>query len=107
MIHPEYVCIDEQTLIPVAETLTPIYRTGNGLSQRMLTKLIAVALECIVPEDIPELLPQVDVPTLYTALMTLHNPPPDIQVNLLEQAQHPLQQRLIIEELVLRQTNNI
>jgi ATP-dependent DNA helicase RecG len=106
MLHPEYKIIKEDGPAEVAETLTPVYPTTEGLKQaswRTLTTQALQELQRCAPEEFlaPVLAPQAW--SLSQALYYLHRPPPDASLQLLEAGQHPAQQRLIFEELVAQQ----
>lgn len=107
MLHPEYrVLQDTATESPVAETLTPIYPTTEGLKQatwRNLTDAALSYLDRYAPDEyLPaELLRQPW--SLADALRYIHRPPPDAALTLLEEGKHPAQQRLILEELIAQQ----
>lgn len=106
MIHPEYRKVSEQDIIPVEETLTPIYPAIEGIGQNTLRKLIAQAV--LLTHSVPELLPaelreQYQFSSLVEALRYLHNPPPDCDQALLSEGLHPMQQRLAFEELLAHQ----
>lgn len=107
MLHPEYrVLQDTATESPVAETLTPIYPTTEGLKQatwRNLTDAALSYLDRYAPDEyLPaELLRQPW--SLADALRYIHRPPPDAALTLLEAGKHPAQQRLILEELIAQQ----
>ncbi len=106
MLHPEYKVVKDQGPLEVAETLTPVYPTTEGLKQaswRNLTDQALIELRRCHPEEFlaPVLPPQAW--SLTQALSYLHRPPPDASLQLLEAGQHPAQQRLIFEELVAQQ----
>ncbi|MCT6699838.1 ATP-dependent DNA helicase RecG [Rheinheimera sp. 4Y26] len=106
MLHPEYKVVKEDGPPEVAETLTPVYPTTEGLKQaswRNLTDQALVELKRCYPAEFlaPVLPPQAW--SLTDALCYLHRPPPDASLQLLEAGQHPAQQRLIFEELVAQQ----
>ena len=108
MIHPEYRRITGDEVVAVDEHFTPIYPTTEGLQQAGLRRLAEQALERLERSGLPELLPPempgLDMlPSLVEALRFLHHPPPDTPLTLLEEGQHPAQQRLIIEELLAHQ----
>ncbi|MCY7296247.1 ATP-dependent DNA helicase RecG [Alteromonas sp. a30] len=103
MTHPEYKVIRENEALDVADSLTPIYPTTDGIKQITLRKIVDQALEWLAKGNLTELLPEAlftQQLTLETALNTVHHPPPDITLSLLEEGKHPAQQRLIIEELL-------
>ncbi|HAT40934.1 MAG TPA: ATP-dependent DNA helicase RecG [Rheinheimera sp.] len=106
MLHPEYKVLKDDFGPELQESLTPIYPTTEGLKQaswRQLTDAALVELRRCAPHEYlaPLLGPQ--TMSLRDALLYLHRPPPDASLQLLEQAQHPAQQRLIFEELVAQQ----
>ncbi|MBU2280715.1 MAG: ATP-dependent DNA helicase RecG, partial [Gammaproteobacteria bacterium] len=106
MLHPEYKIIKDQEPADVAETLTPVYPTTEGLKQaswRNLTDQALLELRRCSPEEfLAPVLPE-NAWSLSQALSYLHRPPPDASLQLLEAGQHPAQQRLIFEELVAQQ----
>ena len=104
IVHPEYKPLDQdQPLTPVEETLTPVYRTTDGLRQVSLRMLTDQALVRLTRGQVEELLPQEYVLESYSlaqALALIHRPPPETSVIQLEEGKHPAQLRLIKEELV-------
>ncbi len=103
MVHPDYKVIDENKHNHVEESLTPVYPTTEGLKQITLRNLSQQAVELLTRHDIEELLPPQFQPqgqSLKEALLTLHRPSPDVSTLLLEQGNHPAQQRLAFEELL-------
>lgn len=107
MLHPEYrVVQDNQPASDVAETLTPIYPTTEGLKQATWRNLTDAALNYLNQYAPDEYLPAelLRQPwSLADALRYIHRPPPDAALSLLEAGKHPAQQRLILEELVAQQ----
>ncbi|CAM4435126.1 MAG: ATP-dependent DNA helicase RecG [Legionellaceae bacterium] len=109
IIHPEYRKINETNLIPVEESLTPIYPSIEGISQTILRQLIDKAISFLENTvEINDYLPfsiinSINLPNLVTALKYIHRPTPDSHLSLLEKGQHPAQQRLIFEELLAHQ----
>jgi ATP-dependent DNA helicase RecG len=106
MAHPEYRIMHSTDAAPIAEALTPVYPTTEGLQQRTIRRLIELALE--QAQNLPELLPPALVqryqfPPLADCLQVLHNPPPTLATRTLLEGKHPLQQRLIFEELLAHQ----
>ena len=107
MTHPEYEIIDPDKPVAIEQTLTPIYSTTEGLHQLSLRNLTEQALvrlrtnELTLTELIPpELLPFTQSPTLAAAIQFLHRPPPEVDLETLAEGKHPMQQRLIFEELL-------
>jgi len=84
MVHPEYQRIEPDQPLEVAEHLTPIYPTTEGVHQLSLRGLTEQALEWLAREPaalqewLPaELLSRFHLPDLGAALHYLHRPPPD------------------------------
>ena len=105
MIHPEYRVLRENQDAAINETLTPIYPATEGVQQGRLRNLTDQALrimQCSAPE---ELLPQsvrseLGLPELSEAVLYLHRPPADADVERMLEGKHPCQQRLAFEELL-------
>jgi ATP-dependent DNA helicase RecG len=94
--------------LPVAENLTPIYPTTEGLQQqtwRDLTDraLALLARGAVLREWLPSELSAPSGLPLGEAVRVLHRPPPDIAVAQLEGGSHPAQLRLAYEELLAHQ----
>ena len=107
MVHPEYRLLSKEPLPPEPPALTPIYPATEGVQQvklRALTDQALVLLEhsaAPVPELLPpELLEEMRLPPLKTALRYVHRPPPDAPQAALLDGSHPAQQRLAFEELL-------
>ena len=101
--HPEYQIIRGNQPLELAETLTPIYPTTEGLKQASLRKLTDQALALLERVQVAELLPDELNPHKYSlkeALQLLHRPPPSVSSELLDKGEHPAQKRLIFEELL-------
>ncbi|MCT8561990.1 ATP-dependent DNA helicase RecG [Glaesserella parasuis] len=101
--HPEYQIIRGNQPLELAETLTPIYPTTEGLKQASLRKLTDQALALLERVQVAESLPDEFNPHKYSlkeALQLLHRPPPSVSSELLDKGEHPAQKRLIFEELL-------
>ena len=101
--HPEYQIIRNNQPLALAETLTPIYSTTEGLKQAPLRKMTEQALAVLQNVQVAELLPEQYNPHQYSlkeALALLHRPPPSVSAEVLEKGEHPAQKRLIFEELL-------
>lgn len=106
MVHPEYQFVSPGQSMPLAKTLTPIYPTTDGIYQRLWMKLTEHALGLLNQEnDLKELLPEAilkqhQLPSLREALNYIHRPSDKKDIATLTSGTHPMQQRLIIEELL-------
>ncbi len=107
MIHPSYQRLSESTSPPVNDRLSPVYPTTEGFQQASWLRLTSQALQLLeegrleLEELLPEnLLKELKLPGLSTALHFIHRPPPEADVASLEQRRHPAQQRLALEELL-------
>ena len=107
IVHPEYERLNADESPSLADTLTPIYPTTEGINQPLLRRLAQSALNCLQknPELLPDYLPadwlaEHDFPDLVTALRIVHQPPADADTRALETGQHPAQKRLALEELL-------
>jgi ATP-dependent DNA helicase RecG len=107
LYHPEYESTSGE-LAPLEKRLTPVYPATEGVSQPLLRRLVDQAL-MILEQDPPQdfLAPsrtgETPLPSLQQALMTLHAPSPDEDVETLLAGTHPAIQRLVMEELVAHQ----
>ncbi len=103
MVHPTCKAVGEKTTL--AETLTPVYPTVAGLTQGNLRKAIATALK---QNGMDETLPMgvyqpFQFPSFSACLKALHNPPPDADLQALEEKTTPEWQRLAFDELLAQQ----
>lgn len=110
MIHPEYSLVTDNTEPLSQTTLTPVYPTTEGLRQASLRQLVKQALALVNDSNLrelidPALLSKTDLPamSLLEAIEFIHNPPATVDQSLLQEGQHPCQQRLVIEELLAHQ----
>ncbi len=105
MIHPEYRLLRKNQDAAINETLTAIYPATEGVQQGRLRNLTDQALRVMHSEPPSELLPRdvrdrLGLPELAEAIVYLHRPPPDADVERLVAGTHPCQQRLAFEELL-------
>ena len=107
MIHPTYNRLSGYGDEPVADRLTPVYPTTEGLGQKNWVKMTdqALALMRRGELELEELLPgtlldQLRLLSLTDALDYIHRPPPDADVAALTLRDHPTQKRLALEELL-------
>ncbi len=107
MVHPSYQRLSGHRREALADRLTPIYPSTEGIGQRSWIKMTdqALALMCHGELELEELLPAtlletLELPALTEALDTIHRPPPDADIAALIERDHPAQKRLAIEELL-------
>ncbi len=102
MIHPKIRSAEQGGL---AESLTPVYPTVNGLNQPALRRAAQAALEHVdLSDSLPEkLLRDLHLPPLADSLRLLHNPPPEYSVHTLADETLPAWQRLKFDELLAQQ----
>ncbi|HJR14847.1 MAG TPA: ATP-dependent DNA helicase RecG [Rhodanobacteraceae bacterium] len=103
MVHPQYRVLHGD--VAVEETLTPIYPITEGLGQQRLRAVIDKALARLPNETTlelipPDLLQPLGLMPLRDALLGVHRPMPDADVDDLLAGRHPAQQRLAFEELL-------
>ncbi|MEH6548610.1 MAG: ATP-dependent DNA helicase RecG [Pseudomonadales bacterium] len=97
--HPEYQYLDDNEPVALADRLTPVYPSTEGIHQASWRKLCGQALELLAQHPLADLLPST-TGSLNQALQYLHQPPVQARLDQLAQGQHPCQQRLALEELV-------
>lgn len=105
MIHPEYRILKPDQDPVTSDTLTPVYSITDGVQQGRLRNLVGQVLEIMRSTAPRELLPDdvladLHLPTLAAALLYLHQPPPDADLQSIEEGKHPCQLRLAFEELL-------
>ncbi len=108
MVHPQYRLLKSADEAQLEQAFAPVYPITAGLQQPRLRDLIDQALAVLAVDGPAELLPtglmagqdQVD---LVTALRFLHHPPLDADLRALADGCHPMQRRLVFEELLAHQ----
>ncbi len=103
IMHPEYKIVSDTQKLDMEEHLTPVYPTTEGVNQLTLRKLTQQALQQLDKGALPDLLPSglyADQLSLVEALHLVHRPPPDVNLEMLGDGQHPAQHRLVLEELL-------
>jgi ATP-dependent DNA helicase RecG len=107
MVHPSYKRLAADKDEPVADRLTPVYPSTEGLAQASWLKLTEQALGLLqkkqmqLEELLPaELLRNLKLPSLQSAITYIHRPPLGADVAALVERRHPAQQRLALEELL-------
>ena len=114
LLHPQWQRAEGE----LPRTLTPVYPASAGLPQAYLRRAIAGALEradlsetvpalawadCPGLQPEPEQLAAAPQGSLRAALQWLHQPPPGVALDSLEQRTHPAWVRLKAEELLAQQ----
>ncbi|OSI16193.1 ATP-dependent DNA helicase RecG [Neisseria dentiae] len=102
MIHPKIRDAESSSL---AESLTPVYPTVNGLNQPTLRRIVQTALDTVPLHDtLPDdLLGRLKLPHLAESLRLLHAPPPSFTIQQLSNGALPAWQRLKFDELLAQQ----
>ena len=103
MVHPKLREVYEHT--PLAESLTPVYPTVNGLTQPVLRKMIRRELESLPLTDTLSdgLRRELNLMPFADAVQLLHAPPPDYSAQQLLDPFLPAWQRLKFDELLAQQ----
>jgi ATP-dependent DNA helicase RecG len=108
IVHPEYRKITPGVPEAASEGLTPVYPTTEGVQQGRMRALTSLALAQLpggalrdwVASDV---LGMVGLPSLEAAVRYVHRPPPDADIESLNDGRHPAQRRLAFEELLAHQ----
>ena len=103
MVHPVYKIVNEGAPLPNA--LTPVYPSGEGLSQTVLRRAIADAMKRVdwtdtVPRAVRE---KLNLAEFQPAVRLLHYPPPDVDEHALTERTHPAWTRVKFDELLAQQ----
>jgi ATP-dependent DNA helicase RecG len=105
LFHPEYKPLSQANQ-KVADTLTPIYPTTEGLMQPRLRSIIGQAVDLVVGhEAIEDFLPReivakFNLASLTDAIKHIHRPPADAFGGWDREAPNPGRDRLAFEELL-------
>ena len=107
--HPEYTSGGDNTEA-LDQKLTPIYPTTQGLHQGSWRKLTDAALALMhqyPPQELlsASILPEALRISLSDALLLLHRPPANADVDKVLAGEHPYQKRLAFEELLAHQVS--
>jgi ATP-dependent DNA helicase RecG len=112
IIHPEYQIRGAEADPAVADALTPIYPSTEGLHQATWRSLTDQALEwlgrgaSLLPDLLPmEVAAPLGLPDLAAAIAYLHRPPLTANLDDLLERSHPAFQRLAFEELIAHQVS--
>ena len=111
MVHPVVKAVTPDA--PLPSTLTPTYSTVAGVSQTVIRKAIAKAIqdpdlqtslkEFLPNELIAKTFPGLSIPTLISALHTLHQPSKSDDLESIQNRTHPAWRRVQLEELLAQQ----
>jgi ATP-dependent DNA helicase RecG len=103
MVHPGYKVINEGA--PLPKELTPVYPSGEGLSQAILRRAIADAMKRVDWADtLPaSLLSSMSLSNFEPAVRLLHYPPQEIDAGALVDRSHPAWVRMKFDELLAQQ----
>lgn len=105
IVHPSYRVLDEDNAASLGEELDPVYPAVEGIGPASMRKLIGQALDRLPDEASLELLPpemlrDLQLPSLRQALLGMHRPARDADIAALATGTHPAQRRLALEELL-------
>ncbi|WP_426805697.1 ATP-dependent DNA helicase RecG [Stenotrophomonas sp. SrG] len=105
IVHPSYQVLGRTDDPALGDSLDPVYPAVEGIGPATLRRLIGQALDRLPEESSLELLPPgwldgLALPSLRSALLTVHRPPPDANLAALAAGTHPAQRRLALEELL-------
>ncbi|ELQ05381.1 ATP-dependent DNA helicase RecG, partial [Xanthomonas translucens DAR61454] len=105
IVHPSYQILGGDDIAGLDDSLDPVYPAVEGIGPATLRKLIGQALDRLPNEASLELLPaamlaELGLPSLRSALLIAHRPPPQADLGALAAGLHPAQQRLALEELL-------
>ncbi len=105
IVHPSYQVLGRHDDPALGDRLDPVYPAVEGVGPATMRKLILQALERLPDESLLELLPPgwldgLGLPSLRSALLTVHQPPQDADLSALANGTHPAQRRLALEELL-------
>ncbi|RJX33592.1 MAG: ATP-dependent DNA helicase RecG, partial [Oxalobacter sp.] len=103
MVHPSVKVVNEGA--PLPESLTPVYPSGEGLTQAYLRAAIGAALKRVDLNDtLPvALLAKLKLPVFDAAVRILHSPQPDVEAHTLMARTHPAWVRMKFDELLAQQ----
>nr|WP_133001163.1 ATP-dependent DNA helicase RecG [Luteimonas arsenica] len=105
IVHPSYTVLGDDDEADLGDRLDPVYPAVEGVGPATLKRLIAQALDRLPGDEVLELLPSAllrgqGLHGLREALLTVHRPPRDADVEALLAGTHPAQRRLAVEELL-------
>ncbi|MYM94339.1 ATP-dependent DNA helicase RecG [Duganella vulcania] len=103
MVHPAYKVVNEGAPLPTS--LTPVYPSGEGLSQPILRRAIGDAMKRVDWTDtLPEQLrARMQLSDFEPAVRLLHYPPQQVDEHALLDRSHPAWTRMKFDELLAQQ----
>ncbi|HEX4858311.1 MAG TPA: ATP-dependent DNA helicase RecG [Usitatibacteraceae bacterium] len=106
MVHPRYRLVREDE--PLPESLTPVYGTTAGLAQAAIRRAIDAAIarlgDALGEDTLPNAARErARLMPLAAAILQLHRPAPDAQLQTLAERTHPAWQRIKFDELLAQQ----
>ncbi|MFM9438112.1 ATP-dependent DNA helicase RecG [Janthinobacterium sp. CG_23.3] len=103
MVHPGYKVVNEGAPLPTV--LTPVYPSGEGLSQPILRRAINDAMTRIDWHDTlpPALVEDMRLSDFEPAVRLLHYPPQEVDESALSDRSHPAWVRMKFDELLAQQ----
>ncbi|UGQ46036.1 ATP-dependent DNA helicase RecG [Massilia endophytica] len=103
MVHPAYKVVNEGAPLPTS--LTPVYPSGEGLSQLVLRRAIAEAMKRVNWEDtVPAaVVSHMRLEAFEPSVRLLHYPPQDVDEHALAERSHPAWTRMKFDELLAQQ----
>ncbi|MET3130996.1 ATP-dependent DNA helicase RecG [Oxalobacteraceae bacterium GrIS 1.11] len=103
MVHPHYKVVNQGAPLPTA--LTPVYPSGEGLSQPILRRAINDAMQRIDWRDTlpPALVEDMRLCDFEPAVRLLHYPPQQVDESALADRSHPAWVRMKFDELLAQQ----
>ncbi|MGB7479159.1 MAG: ATP-dependent DNA helicase RecG, partial [Burkholderiaceae bacterium] len=103
MVHPSYKIVNPGA--PLPDSLTPVYPSGDGVPQAYLRRAIDTAIKRADWRDTlpPALRARLRLAPFEQSVRLLHNPPPDVDRNALQDRSHPAWVRMKFDELLAQQ----
>jgi len=104
MVHPEIEIIDIDHPPALRQNLTPVYPTTEGLHQLSIAKIVRQVIDKLATDGMAETLPSNwlehhHFPDFKSAMLHLHSPGEQHDIELIADYAHPAQFRFIVEEL--------
>ena len=105
IVHPSYRVLALGEEVALGQSLDPVYPLVEGIGLATIRKLVAQALDHLPAEGELDIVPvawldALGLPSLCSALLTVHRPGADVDLAGLAAGRHPAIARLAIEELL-------